>query len=440
MQNWVENVMWWQVYPLGFVGAEIRPSDDTQHHSDAEPADQPLVRIETWLDHVIELGLNGLQLGPIFASSTHGYDTVDYFRIDPRLGDERGFDRLVDAAHSRGIRVLLDGVFNHVSRQHPAFVALSDGPDAPTADLFRVRWDGWSPGDPVDADVFEGHEQLVALNHSSQAVEDMVVDVMNHWLARGADGWRLDAAYAVPSEFWARVLKRVRAEHPDVWITAEVIHGDFSAIARESTVDSITQYELWQGIWHGIADGNLFELAHAIERNNEFLETFVPSSFIGNHDVTRIASAVGTLAPHAAALLFTLAGVPSVWAGDEYAYEGVKEERIGGDDVIRPEFPPVPPAPLPLYKELIALRRQHAWLVSAHSDVVEVRNGSIVIRTATPSDAIITALNITDAPVTLPDAGADVVLAGSAVLDGGIQLPAFGWAVLGSGATSSLPA
>lgn len=445
MQRWVENVMWWQIYPLGFVGAEIRPADATQHDWATDAGEQPLARIEAWLDHVIDLGLNGLQLGPIFASATHGYDTIDYFTIDPRLGDDRGFDSLVNAAHARGIRVLLDGVFNHVSRQHPAFVVLSDGPDAPTANLFRGRWEGWSPGDPVDADVFEGHDQLVALNHDSPAVEDMVVDVLNHWLARGADGWRLDAAYAVPSAFWARVLKRVRAEHPDAWFTSEVIHGDFSAIAAESTVDSITQYELWQGIWHGIADRNLFELSHAIGRNNGFLDSFVPSTFIGNHDVTRIASVVGTaaLVPHAIALLFTLGGIPSVWAGDEYAFEGVKEERIGGDDVIRPEFPVLPPdsssPTLALYRELIALRRRHPWLVSAHSDVVEVRNEAIVIRTATAEDAVITALNIGDSPVTLPAAGAQEVLAGEASLSDGIQLPAFGWAVLGSGSTPSIP-
>ncbi|MFB2554302.1 alpha-amylase family glycosyl hydrolase [Herbiconiux liangxiaofengii] len=452
MSSWVDHVMWWHVYPLGFVGAPIRPDASTEAPSTMTDApEHRLGRIEAWLDHVVELGLNGLALGPVFASSTHGYDTVDHFRIDPRLGDEGDFDHLVAAARSRGIRVLLDGVFNHVGRAHPAFSALeTSGPDAATAGLFRVDWAGWQPGDPVRAEVFEGHDQLVALDHSSPAVEDLVVEVMTYWLDRGADGWRLDAAYAVPPSFWARVLPRVRAAHPEAWFTGEVIHGDALAIVAESGLDSLTQYELWQGIWHGLADANLFETKHAIERGNELLERFVPTTFVGNHDVTRIASAIPDARhlPHALALLFTLAGTPMVYAGDEYGLRGVKEERLGGDDAVRPEFP-APPAPdsvpvglpgagadaralLALHGELIALRRTHAWLHSARSDVVHVANTAMVVRTATGEGAVVTALNLADEPVAVPAGGASTVLAGTASLAAGrASLPAHGWAVLG---------
>ncbi|RAZ31323.1 alpha-amylase family glycosyl hydrolase [Microbacterium sp. SMR1] len=452
MSNWAETVMLWHVYPLGFTGAPIRPDGaDDDGQSDAGAADQPvehrLNRIEAWLDHVVELGLNGLLLGPVFPSSTHGYDTVDYFRIDARLGDDGDIDRLIAAAHDRGIRVLFDGVFNHVGREHPAFAALEEqGPEADTADLFRVRWDGWQAGEPVDADVFEGHDALVTLNHDSPAVADLVVEVMTHWLGRGIDGWRLDAAYAVPSAFWARVLPRVRAEYPEAWFLGEVIHGDAARIVEESTIDSLTQYELWQGIWHGIADRNLFELKHAIERNNELLSVFAPQTFVGNHDVTRIASAIGPdLVPHALAVLFTVAGVPSVYAGDEYGYEAVKEERLGGDDAVRPEFPDAPPAPdslpesaqhiLRTHQQLIAVRRQHPWLHRAHTDVIHIDNTAMVLRTATGTDAVVTALNVGDAPVTVPVADATRLLAGSLVDDinrhaGEASLPPRGWAVL----------
>lgn len=427
MPAWPEHVFWWHVYPLGFVGAPIRDDVDP----DAEPAHR-LDRFEPWLDHVIELGLNGLLLGPVFASETHGYDTVDHFRIDPRLGDDEDFDRLVSAARERGIRILLDGVFNHVGRGHPAFRAFADGGDDPG--LFRARRvDG-----RVEADVFEGHDALVALDHSSEAVADLVVEVMCHWLERGIDGWRLDAAYAVPPEFWARVLPRVRERFPEVWVVGEVIHGDAAEIVRASSMDALTQYELWQGVWHGISDRNLFELSHAIERHDELLATFVPQTFVGNHDVTRIASAVGPdLVPHALAVLFTVAGTPSVYAGDEFGWTGVKEQRLGGDDAVRPEFPADPGEVdadariLQAHQALVALRRRKPWLWRAHTDVIEVTNTAVALRTAVGDDAVVVALNIGDEPVTLPVADGRTVVAGEGTpADGRLELGPRGWAVL----------
>ncbi len=439
--EWPDTVLWWHVYPLGFTGAPIRPA--TSGGGAAEPVVHRLDRLQAWLDHVVELGLNGLALGPVFASQTHGYDTVDHLRVDPRLGDADDLERLFAACRERGIRITLDGVFNHVGRGHPAFAQVeAEGPAAATAGLFRIDWTGWRPGDPVRADVFEGHDQLVALDHSSPAVAELVVGVLRHWLDRGADGWRLDAAYAVPPEFWARVLPEVRRTHPGAWFTGEVIHGDAAAIVEASTIDSLTQYELWQAIWHGIGERNFFELAHALERHNGLLRTSVPSTFVGNHDVTRIASAVGpALVPHALAVLFTVAGVPSVYAGDEYGWTGVKEQRLGGDDAVRPEFPSRPPAPgeldatarelLGVHRELVALRRRHPWLVRAHVDVVHLANEQVVLRSGTAGEAVVVALNLAAAPAELPAADASTVECGTGRLAGGrVQLPPQGWAVL----------
>src|SRR3978361_767774 len=153
MPDWVQDAVWWHGYPLGCVGAE-----------QAAPADgavpSRLGRLTNWLDYVVGLGANGLALGPVFASSTHGYDTVDHFRIDPRLGDDADFDALVAAAHDRGLRVLLYGVFNHVGREHPAFRAVvAEGPKAPTAAWFRLRWPAdRQPGVEPGYDTFEGHD------------------------------------------------------------------------------------------------------------------------------------------------------------------------------------------------------------------------------------------------------------------------------------------
>ncbi|MFD1718633.1 alpha-amylase family glycosyl hydrolase [Georgenia deserti] len=439
--EWVRHALWWHVYPLGFTGAPVRPATDDER----APAHR-LRHLEPWLDHLVDLGLNGLLLGPVFASETHGYDTVDHYRLDPRLGDEADVDRLVAACRERGIRLLFDGVFNHVARIHPAFAEVeAHGRDAATANLFRIHWDSYEPGGPVPADVFEGHEALVELDHSSPAVVDEVTDVMTYWLERGIDGWRLDAAYAVPPQFWQAVLPRVRERHPDAWFLGEVIHGDYSQLVAGSGMDTVTQYELWQGIWHGIADRNLFETEHALGRHRGMLETFVPATFVGNHDVTRIASAVGEdLVPHAVAILLTVAGTPAVYAGDELGMTGVKEDRLGGDDAVRPAFPAQPPGPGDLadhpiwraHRDLIAVRRRNPWLHEAATDVVDVAHTWLVLRTGTDGAAVVTALNIADDGARLPAADATVLLAGSGELDehaATVTVPPRGWAVLGAG-------
>ena len=139
----------------------------------------------------------------------------------------------------------------------------------------------------------------------------------------------------------------MHAQHPDAWLLGEVIHGDYSSFVAESGVDSVTQYELWKATWSSLNDRNFYELAWALQRHEELLETFVPQTFLGNHDVTRIATQLvdPRHLPHALVLLLVaVAGIPSIYAGDEQGMVGLKEQREGGDDAIRPEFPDHPEA------------------------------------------------------------------------------------------------
>lgn len=360
----LEHAIWWQIYPLGAVGAPIREEHGEPQHR--------LQRLEPWLDYAVELGCNGLILNPIFASVSHGYDTLDHYRLDPRLGDDADLDRLIDQCGRRGLAVVLDGVFNHVARTHPY---VTERPELIARDGDRPR--SW-----------EGHDDLVELDHSNPAVVDLVVDVMVHWLRRGIAGWRLDVAYAVPTQFWREVATRVRAQFPDVVFIGEVIHGDYPAFIEDSTLNTLTQYELWKGIWSSLHDRNLWELAHAIGRHDEFCRSFIPQTFVGNHDVTRIATLVGPeLAAVAAGVLMSLPGSPSVYYGDEQGYTGTKRDQFGGDDEVRPLLPDEPSQLSQLgrgmyesYRDLIGFRRRHPWLATAHVEVGEKSNTELAYR------------------------------------------------------------
>jgi len=378
MTAWAKSAIWWSVYPLGAVGAPIRREDgdgtgwgSKVHHR--------LPRLLCWLDELVRLGCNGLALGPVWASAAHGYDVIDHLRIDPRLGDDEDFDALVTACHARGIRVLLDGVFNHVSAQHP-FV-LSD------REMLRR--------DDHDAEGlarFEGHSELVELDHANPAVADYVMDVMNHWLDRGADGWRLDAAYRVPASFWAGVLPRVRTDHPEAFVLAEILHGDYAALAREAGFDSVTQYELWKACWSALKDRNPHELLWALQRHDTMTNGMLPWTFVGNHDVTRIASQVGAKAARVAlGVIMTLAGTPALYYGDEWGQEGVKTERVGGDDDIRPVLPATPPQwrgeageTFRLTQLAIRVRRTNPWLAHGRTEIIACGHEQLTWRTRGP--------------------------------------------------------
>jgi glycosidase len=422
--RWPDHAIWWHAYPLGFVGAE----------REALPAGAPpeprLARLAGWLDHLVELGCNGLALGPVFASETHGYDTVDHYRIDPRLGTEDDLKRLIDDASQKGVRILLDGVFNHVGRGFEPFRDVAARGD-------DSRYRNWFH---ADLRTFEGHDRLVTLNHAEPEVTDYVTDVMTHWLERGVDGWRLDAAYAVPSPFWRTVTDRVRARFPDAWFVGEVIHGDYTRIIEHTGFDSVTQYELWKAIWSSLNDGNFFELAHALDRHNTMLDTFVPQTFLGNHDVTRIASRLSQKEhqAHALALLLTIGGVPSIYAGDEFGFEGIKEERLGGDDAIRPVFPERPDetpgfaAPFHrLYQDLIGLRRRHPWLVRARTTVATLTNTVLSYTVGHGADQLAVVLNLDGetAETELPTADWTCVAGEASFTTDGATVPPTGWAI-----------
>lgn len=381
----LENAIWWHVFPLGALGAPA----ETGKSRDPLPLDQ----LESWLDYMIELDCNGLLLGPIFSSRTHGYDTIDHFHIDARLGGDEAFDHLMEACSQRGIAVVLDGVFNHVSHTHPF---ATDKPH-----LFHLE-DGKPRG-------WEGIADLLELNHNEAEVAEFVENVMAYWLDKGIAGWRLDVAYAIPPEFLHRVISAVKQDYPNAIFIGEMIHGDYTAFVNSSGVDTTTQYELWKGIWSSLKDSNPFEASHALSRHADFASHFIPQTFVSNHDVTRIASQVGPdKARLAAAMLLTLPGSPSIYYGDEQGYTGIKTDGFGGDDQVRPHLPPKPENFSDLgsdmyswYRSLIAYRRRHPFIATGALTVTHTDNDGLSYEVRRGEDAIQVSINYTDNAVFL---------------------------------------
>ena len=167
-----------------------------------------------WLDHVASLGCGAVLLTPIHSSSTHGYDTIDAFSLDERMGTDADLDRFIAACHERDLRVLFDGVFNHVGR---AFV--------------HPEW--------LSGRVWEGHDELPTLDHDNPEVLDWAESVAAHWLGRGGDGWRFDVAYSIPRPFLAELTARIKTSYPDAFLFGEMIAGDFAGLVRDTSLDKL---------------------------------------------------------------------------------------------------------------------------------------------------------------------------------------------------------
>lgn len=337
MAHWSHNAVFYHIYPLGLCGAPERNTFSTG----PEPR---LAEIHGWIGHLRELGVNALYLGPLFESSAHGYDTANYYNVDQRLGDDATLAALAADLHANGIRLILDGVFNHVGRDFWAFRdLLSNGEASAYRDWFAgIDFSRRSPyGDPFAYECWSGHFNLVKLNLRNPAVRDHIFGAVRQWIERyDIDGLRLDVADTIDLGFLAELSMFCRSLRPDFWLMGEVIHGDYRRWANPEILDATTNYECYKGLFSSHNDRNYFEIAYALNRQ------FGPAgmyrglplyNFADNHDVSRVASLLRNPAHlyPLYALLFTMPGVPSIYYGSEWGVGGLK----GNDDhTLRPRL------------------------------------------------------------------------------------------------------
>jgi glycosidase len=336
LNHWARDAVFYHVYPLGLLGAPAR------NDFGAVPVER-LDRLTVWLGHIRGLGCNALYLGPVFESTAHGYDTADYWHLDRRLGTDETLRRFVAASHEVGLRVVLDGVFNHVGRDFWAFRDVqANGANSAYRDWFAgLRFDGRSPfGDAFVYEGWAGHFDLVKLDLGNSAVREHILGAVESWIRDfDIDGLRLDAADVVDLDFQRALAAHCRAIKPDFWLMGEVVHGDYRRWANPSALDSVTNYEAFKGLYSSLVDRNYFEIAHTL--NREFgpggMYAGLPLyNFVDNHDQDRVASRLGDarLLYPLYLMLFTMPGVPSIYYGSEWGLAG-KRGR-GDDSPVRP--------------------------------------------------------------------------------------------------------
>ena len=333
---WYDEAIFYHIYPLGLTGAP-------RENSYTEPVHR-LNTLIPWITHIREIGCTAVYIGPLFESVGHGYETTDYKKLDSRLGTNEDLTNYVAECHRQGIRVILDGVFNHTGRDFFAFRDIREKREnSPYRDWYRNVnfWGNNQYNDGFSYENWGGYDLLAKLNQSNPAVRDYICDVVRFWVSEfDIDGIRLDAADVLDFDYM-KALRRVADEvKPEFWLMGEVIHGDYTRWVNEGTLHSVTNYHLHKALYSGHNDHNYFEIAHTVKRlygmggnRPDGLKLY---NFVDNHDVERIYTKLNNKAHFAPVhvLLYTLPGVPSVYYGSEFGIEGKKERY--SDDSLRP--------------------------------------------------------------------------------------------------------
>lgn len=333
---WYDEASFYHIYPLGLTGAPKQNSYGEPEHR--------LNTLIPWISHIRELNCNALYIGPLFESVGHGYETTDYKKLDSRLGTNEDLTNFVKECHSQGIRVILDGVFNHTGRDFFAFQDIKKNRENSPYKDWYCNVNFWGNNEYNDGFSYEnwgGYNLLVKLNQHNPAVRDYICDVIRFWVSEfDIDGIRLDAADVLDFNYMQALRQVANTVKPDFWLMGEVIHGDYNRWVNEGTLHSVTNYHLHKALYSGHNDHNYFEIAHTVKRlygmgGNQpgGLKLY---NFVDNHDVERIYTKLSNKAHFTPVhiLLYTLPGVPSVYYGSEFGIEGRKDRF--SDDSLRP--------------------------------------------------------------------------------------------------------
>ena len=394
---WAYENVFYQIYPLGFCGAPFENDGVLEHR---------ILKVNDWIPHIEKLGANAIYFSPVFESDTHGYNTRDYTKIDTRLGTNEDFQSVCENLHKAGIKVVLDGVFNHVGRGFWAFQdVLEKRWDSPYKDWFHISFDGNSNyNDGLWYEGWEGNYDLVKLNLRNEDVIQHIFSCIKGWVEEfDIDGLRLDVAYCLDHDFLRRLRSFCDGLKPDFFLVGETLHGDYNQWMNDSMLHSVTNYECYKGLYSSFNSMNMFEINHSL------LRQFGPDnwtlykgkhllSFVDNHDVTRVASILSNEnhLPLIYALAFGMPGIPCVYYGSEWGAKARKEE---GDPALRACFEKPEWNDLTTFISKLAEAKKHSNALN-YGDFrsVLLTNCQCIFERKTDSERVLVAINADDQP------------------------------------------
>lgn len=402
---WFDEAVFYQIYPLGFCGAE--------RYNDFGEVRHRLHKIEAEIPRLQKSGVTAVLFNPLFESERHGYDTVDFFTVDRRLGTNEEFVALVQKFHAAGIRVVLDGVFNHVGRAFPPFKAVQQNREnAPEQFFFYIDFygnsrynDGFSYAD------WEGHPELVKLNLENAALQQYLMNAVRFWIdAFDIDGLRLDVSYLLPPWFLELLRRTAGEKKPDFFLVGEVIHlNNFEKNLTPARLNSATNYEGFRSMLSAFNSRNLFEIEYSMTRLfGDFPWCLYRGkhllNFVDNHDVERAATALKEPKnlKNLYTLLFTMPGIPCVYYGSEFGAKGTKgnldyDLRPCIDDIDKGANPDLAAH----IAKLAGIRRGSRALAYGDYKKAVVQNGWFAFVREFEGEKLIVAVNITETDPTV---------------------------------------
>ena len=438
MNLWIEDRVFYNIFTLGFCDV-LEPSRIYEEKN-------RLIKIEEWIPHLKKMSINAIYFGPVFESSYHGYDTRDYLNIDKRLGTNEDFKDLCKKLHENDIKIVLDGVFNHVGREFWAFKDIQkNGRNSKYCNWFSgLNFDSRSPmGDDFNYESWNGCYDLVKLNLWNRDVVEYLLHAVEFWIDEfDIDGLRLDAADKIIFDFFKELKIFTEKKKDNFWLMGEIIHGDYNRWANKDSLDSVTNYECYKGIYSSHNDKNYFEIAYSLNRmfgNGGIYKDLCLYNFVDNHDVNRLASTlkVQEYLFNVYTILYTMPGVPSIYYGSEYGIKAVKGDKT--DLPLRPSVDEIENYEdknnelFDHIEKLGRIRVVSEALKNGNYEQVIIKNEQYVFSRTSKNDKIYIVLNLSDKESYLDfnisfEEGKDLLSDKDDIIKGGdvsIRVPAF---------------